>query len=166
MRSEFLRFVASPNESLTYIIINYMFRYTFRITRTFLESLRIQKKPFNGWISAKLVIMTLFFRKMGFNTSWSSKWVPKTYYNTLYIQIHIYDQNNVAKHFGAKEALERLDFRKTGYKHLVLPWSEFLKLVRAPNESLRNIIINYMFKYIFGIKKKHCLNHFGTKIAL
>ena len=56
------------------------------------------KKRFNGSISAKLVIMTLFYREMGFNTSWSSKPVPKTYYKTLYIQILIYDHNNVARH--------------------------------------------------------------------
>ena len=43
MRSEFLRFVASPNESLRYIIIYYMFKYTFWITTTLLESLRSQK---------------------------------------------------------------------------------------------------------------------------
>ena len=30
--------------------------------------------------------------------------------------------------------------------------SEFLKLVGTLNESLRLIIINYMFKYAFGIK--------------
>ena len=45
------------------------------------------------------------------------------------------------------------DFGKTGYKHLVLVRSEFLELAGAPNESLRLIIINYMFKHTFGIKK-------------
>ena len=42
-RSEFLRFVASPNESLRYITTDYMFKYTFWITTTLLESLRNQK---------------------------------------------------------------------------------------------------------------------------
>ena len=45
------------------------------------------------------------------------------------------------------------DFGKTGYKHLVLVRSEFLELAGAPNESLRLIIIYYMFKHTFGIKK-------------
>ena len=31
------------------------------------------KNPFNGSISAKLVIVTLFYREIGANTSWSSK---------------------------------------------------------------------------------------------
>ena len=35
---------------------------------------------------------------------------------------------------------------------LVLARSEFSKLVGAPNEFLRPIIIDYMFKYTFGIK--------------
>ena len=34
----------------------------------------------------------------------------------------------------------------------MLARSEFLKVVGAPNEPLRLIIINYMFKYTFGIK--------------
>ena len=42
--------------------------------------------------------------------------------------------------------------RKTDYKHLVIARSEFLKLVGAPNESLRLIIIYYMFKFTFFIK--------------
>ena len=41
---------------------------------------------------------------------------------------------------------------KTSSKHIVLEQSEFLRLVGAVNESLRLIIIYYMFKYIFGIK--------------
>ena len=45
-----------------------------------------------------------------------------------------------------------LDLGKTGYKHLVFARSDFIKVVGAPNESLRLIIIYYMFKYTFGIK--------------
>ena len=41
---------------------------------------------------------------------------------------------------------------KTSYRLLGLVRSEFLKLVGAPTESLRLIILNYMFKYTFGIK--------------
>ena len=42
---------------------------------------------------------------------------------------------------------------KTDYKHLVIARSEFLKLFRAPNESLRLIIIYYTFKDTIVIKK-------------
>ena len=60
MRNEFLRFVASPNESIRFIIIYYMFKYTFVIPTTLIESLRNQKKPFKNSISRKLVIITFF----------------------------------------------------------------------------------------------------------
>ena len=47
----------------------------------------------------------------------------------------------------------RLDLGKTSYKDLVFARSEFLKLVVDPNESLRLILIYYMFKYSVEIKK-------------
>ena len=45
-----------------------------------------------------------------------------------------------------------LDFGKTSCNDFVLARSEFLKLVGAPNESLKLIIINNISKYTFGIK--------------
>ena len=45
-----------------------------------------------------------------------------------------------------------LDFGKTSYEDLVFVRSDFIRLVGAPNESLRLIIIYYMFKYSFRIK--------------
>ena len=45
--------------------------------------------------------------------------------------------------------------RKTYYKPFVIARSEFLKLFRAPNESLRLIIIYYTFKYTIVINKKN-----------
>ena len=53
---------------------------------------------------------------------------------------------------GTKKALSMLDLVKTHCKHLDLARSEFLRFVKAPNESLRLIIIYYMFKYTFGGK--------------
>ena len=76
-----------------------------------------------------------------------------TYYNILYIQIYIWEKNNFARVTSEpKKAIERLDFVKTTYNDFVLKRSEFLRHNGAPNESLRLIIINYMFKYTFGIK--------------
>ena len=69
-----------------------MFKYTFGIKTTLLDSLRNQKKAFKGSISAKLL-------------------------------------NN-----------------------FVLTRIESLRHIGAPNESPRLIIIDYMFKYTFGIK--------------
>ena len=55
----FFRLVGAPNESLIIIIIYYMFKYSFGIQTTLIESLRRQKKKyFKGYISAKLVIRT------------------------------------------------------------------------------------------------------------
>ena len=70
--------------------------------------------------------------------------MPKTYYNKLYVQICVWDQNNVARVTSeANNVVKRLDLRKTGCKHWVLALSEFSKLVGAPNEFLSLIIIYY-----------------------
>ena len=45
-----------------------------------------------------------------------------------------------------------LDFGKTTCNDIVLVLTEFLRHIGAPNESLRLIIIYYMFKYTFGTK--------------
>ena len=42
MEGDFLRLVGDPSESLSFIIIYYMFEYTFGIKTTLLESLRNQ----------------------------------------------------------------------------------------------------------------------------
>ena len=47
----------------------------------------------------------------------------------------------------SQKALERLDFGKTCFKDLVFARGEFLSVVRAQNESLRIILMYYMFKY-------------------
>ena len=52
----------------------------------------------------------------------------------------------------SRKSIQRLDFDKTSYNHFVLARSEFLRLVGAPNEFLRLIIIYYMVKYLFAIK--------------
>ena len=44
MRSEFSNLVGAPNESLRLNIINYLFKYTFGIKTTLLESFRNQKR--------------------------------------------------------------------------------------------------------------------------
>ena len=45
----------------------------------------------------------------------------------------------------------RARFRKTSYKDLVFARGEFLSVVGAQNESLRIILMYYMFEYWFGI---------------
>ena len=55
--------------------------------------------------------------------------------------------------FRRPTPLEMLDFNKTSYTDFVLARNEFLKLVGDPNESLRLIIVNYMFNCTFRMKK-------------
>ena len=93
VRSEFLSFVAPPNESLRIIIKYYMFKYTFGIRTTLLESLRSQKSL------------------LWFNCG------------------------------------------KTTYNGFVLTRNVFLTLFGGPNNFLGLIIIHYMFKYSFRIKR-------------
>ena len=45
----------------------------------------------------------------------------------------------------------RARFRQTNYKDLVFARGEFLSVVGAQNESLRIILMYYMFKYLFGM---------------
>ena len=78
----------------------------------------------------------------------------KTYSNILCGQILIWNQNNfgrVTSKPGKPFKGSRL--RKTSYKDLVFARSEFLMFFGDPNESLRLIIIYYIFKYAFGVKK-------------
>ena len=45
----------------------------------------------------------------------------------------------------------RARFRQTSYRDLVFARGEFLSVIGAQNESLRIILMYYMFKYLFGI---------------
>ena len=79
--------VGGQNESLRIILMYYMFKYRFGITKTLLESLRSQNTQF------------------------------------------------------------RDRFRQTCYKDLFFARGEFLSVVGGQNESLRIILMYYMFKY-------------------
>ena len=91
-RNDFLRLVRAPNESLIFITIYYMFKYSIGIEKHFARVTSEPKKYFKGYISAKRIMMNVVFAR-----------------------------------------------------------NDFLRLVRAPNESLILIIIYYMFKYAVGI---------------
>ena len=59
MRNEFLRVVGGPNESLIHIITYYVQILSWD-QNNFARVTSEAKKPFNGSIFAKLVIMTFF----------------------------------------------------------------------------------------------------------
>ena len=56
-----------------------------------------------------------------------------------------------------------LEFGKTSYKDLVFARGEFLRFFSDPNESLRLMIIYYMFKYMFRNKTTLLESHRGPK---
>ena len=77
-----------------------------------------------------------------FKACWSSECVRNFYYNILYVKILSWDQNNIARVTSEpKKVFQRQHFDKTSYKDLVFARNEFLRLVRAPNQSLILIII-------------------------
>ena len=62
----FLRLVEAQNESLRLITICYMFKYTFGIETTLLESFRSRKSPIKDEVQAKLVVRIKFLRHVSF----------------------------------------------------------------------------------------------------
>ena len=60
----FLRFFESPIESLRFIILDYMFQYTFTITTTLLESLGSQKS----------LLMVQFRQNQFYRLCFNAKW--------------------------------------------------------------------------------------------
>ena len=53
----------------------------------------------------------------------------------------------------------RARFRQTSYKDLVFARGEFLSVVGGQNESLRVILMNYTFKYRFGMTTTFLESH-------
>ena len=70
-----------------------------------------------------------------------------------YIKIHIWDLNNFARFTSEPKTHLKARFRQTSYKDLLFQRSESLSVVGAQNESLRIILMYYMFNYWFGITK-------------
>ena len=60
----------------------------------------------------------------------------------------------------------RARFRQTRYKDLVFERGEFSRFFGAPNESVRLIIIYYMFKNTFGNKTILLQSLWNQKIPL
>ena len=69
----------------------------------------------------------------------------------LYVQILIWDHDNFASVTSEPKTHLKARFRQTSYKDLVFERGESLSVFGAQNESLRIILMCYMFKYLFGI---------------
>ena len=64
-----------------------------------------------------------------------------------YIKLHIWDLNKYARLTSEQKNNLNARFRQTSCKDLVFARGEFLSVVGAQNESLRIILMYYMFKY-------------------
>ena len=130
-----------------------MFKYWYGITTTWLESLRSQNTQFRDRFrqtcykdlvfsrgellsvvgaqneSRRIILMYYMFKY------WF--WITTTLLESLWSQ---------STHFRAR-------FRQTSYKDLVFERCESLSVVGAQNESLRIILMYYMFNFWFGITK-------------
>ena len=62
--------------------------------------------------------------------------MPKTYYNILFVQIHICDQKNFARVTSEPKIYLKARFRQTSYKDLVFERGESLSVFGAQIESL------------------------------
>ena len=59
-------------------------------------------------------------------------------------------KTSLQESLGAKKPVLKLDLGKASYKDLVFARGEFLSVIGAQNESLRIILMYYMYKYWLG----------------
>ena len=64
-----------------------------------------------------------------------------------YIKLHIWDLNNFARFTSEPKTHLKARFRQTSYKDLVFARGESFSVFGSQNESLRIILMYYMFKY-------------------
>ena len=128
-----------------------MFKYTFGIKTNLLESLRSQNTHFRARFR-QTSYKDLVFARGEFFSVVGAQNESLGLIIIYYINIHIQDLNNFARFTSKPKTHLKARFRKTSYKDLDFARSELIRLVGAPNESLRLIIIYYMFKYSFRIK--------------
>ena len=129
----------------------YTFKYRFGITTTLLHSLRNQNTHFRARVRQTSYKGLVFGRGEFLSVVGAqneSLRVILMYYMFKYwfgitttLLESLWCQNT---HFRSR-------FRQTSYKDIVFARGEFLSVVWAQNESLRVILMYYVFKYWFGI---------------
>ena len=131
--------------------MSYTYKYWFGITTTLLESLRNQNTHFRARFrqtSYKDLVFAWgeFLSVIGAQNE-SLRTILKYYTFKYWFGITttlLESLRNQNTHF-------RTRFRQTSYKDLVFARGEFLSVIGAQNESLRTILMYFMFKYWFGI---------------
>ena len=146
MRGAFLGFVGATNESLRLIIIILDQNNFARVTSD-------PKKSVKGSISEKLVIRTLCFERGEF-----SRFFVAPNESLRLIVIYYMFQNmfghktTLLESYQIQKSPLKAPFRQNMLYGLSFCTRCILRFVGARNESLRLIIIYYMFKNTIGIK--------------
>ena len=130
-----------------------MFKYTFTIKTTLLESIQIKTNKFKGQISAELVRRTQFLREVRFLRIFGALNESLTLIIIYYMfKYSVGIKTTLIESLRSQKSILKAIFRKTSYNDLAFAQNEFLRLFGAPNQSLILTIIYYMFKYLVGIK--------------
>ena len=93
----FLKGVGAPNESLRFIIINYIFKHTSGIKTSLLESIRYQKRPFKARFQQNYYNHFVLARIVFSSHIGAQNVSLRLNYNKLYVYIHICGQNSFAR---------------------------------------------------------------------
>ena len=128
-----------------------MFKYWFGITTTLLESLRNQNTHFRARFRQTSYKDLVFARGeflSVFGAQNESLGIILTYYMFKY---WFGITTTLLESLQSQNTQFRDRFRQTCYKDLVFARGELLSVVGAQNESLRIILMYFMFKYWFGI---------------
>ena len=133
--------------------MSYTIKYWFGITTTLLESLRNQNTHFRTRFRQTSYEDLVFARGEFLSVigaqNESLRTILMYYMFKLWFGITttlLESLQNQNTHFRAR-------FRQTSYKDIVFARGEFLSVIGAQNESLRTILMYYMFKYWFGITR-------------
>ena len=94
-----------------------------------------------------------FWARWDFKCFQSTKWVRTNYINVLYVQQLIWDHDNFARVTSQPKTHLKARFRQTCYNDLVFERGESLSVFGAQNESVRIILMYYIFNKWFGITK-------------
>ena len=128
-----------------------MFKYWFEITTTFLESLRSQNTHFRARFRKtsykELVFARREFLSLVGSQNESLRIILMYYMFKYWFEI----TTTWLESLRSQNTYSRARFRHSSYKELVFARGVFLSVVGAQNESLRIILMYYMFKYWFGI---------------
>ena len=143
----FFTIVGGQNESVRIILMYYMFKYLFGITTTLLESLRRQNTHFRARFRQTSYQDLVFARGEFLSVDGAqneSLRIILMYYMFKYL---CGITTTLLESLRSQNTQFRDRFRQTCHKHLVFARGELLSVVGAQNESLRIILMYYMFKY-------------------